>query len=132
MVTIAKTFAKDVAACCAIRDIARCPKNDAEKALQKVLRKFDLTLDIPVTTLQLTRDLAVPCLLPTDFIRSLHEKGFLNKLLAGSLNTSPLVFKGAEFTYLVALFVVLFGVAFKSYRAVVALWRISTGFLLRI
>ena len=95
MAIIAKAFA-DEASCSAVLSMAKAPLKDAEEALHKVLVKFDLTLNVKITTLQLTSDLSLPCLLPSDYILTLHEKGFLNKLLGGSIATSTLGRKTAS------------------------------------
>ena len=63
--------------------MARCCKNDAEKALQKIVRQFDLTLDVPITQMTCASGVDAPVLLPQDFIKTLSDKGFLHKLFGG-------------------------------------------------
>ena len=82
VVSIAQTFAGDDSSK-ALQTMARCCKNDAEKALQKVLREFDLTLDVPITQMACAVGVNIPVLLPQDFIKTLSGKGFLHKLLGG-------------------------------------------------
>ena len=87
VVALAKTFAGGHDECRALRSIASCPEGDAEKSLQKVLKKFDLTLNVAVREISLTSDCMVPVLMPEDYIQVLCEKGFMHKLLGGSLAT---------------------------------------------
>ncbi|CAE7212783.1 unnamed protein product [Symbiodinium sp. CCMP2592] len=87
VVSIAKTFVVEDSSK-ALQSMARCCKNDAEKALQKVLRQFDLTLDVPITQMTCASGVDVPVLLPQDFIRTLSDKGFLHKLLGGPVRNS--------------------------------------------
>ncbi|CAE7838701.1 unnamed protein product, partial [Symbiodinium necroappetens] len=63
VVSIAQTFAGDDSSK-ALQTMARCCKNDAEKALQKVLREFDLTLDVPITQMACAAGVNIPVLLP--------------------------------------------------------------------
>ena len=86
VVTIAEAFSGE-SDCPALADMAKCPKNDAEKALQSVLQKFDLTLNVPTTRKTFAENVTLPVLLPEDFIRTLSEKGFLHHLLGGSLES---------------------------------------------
>ena len=74
--TIAEAFTAGESDCPALADMAKCPKNDAEKALQSVLRKFDLTLNVPTTMKTFADRATLPVLMPQDFIRTLSEKGF--------------------------------------------------------
>ena len=67
--------------------MARAPDKNAARCFEKVLRKWDLTLDVPVTYLDLTSDCRVPSLMPSDYIAKLFEKGFLHKLLGGSVES---------------------------------------------
>ena len=89
VVHIAKTFVDDNT-CQAVRDMARAPLNDAEKALHRILKQFDLTLNVPITRVELGECLELPCLMPTDYILSLHEKGFLHRLLGGTVASSAM------------------------------------------
>ena len=100
---VAKAFANE-ASCSAISSMAKASLKDAEEALHKVLVKFDLTLNVKVTTLQLSSEVSIPCLLPSDYILTLHEKGFLNKLLGGSIATSALGCKSGFYTELFLAF----------------------------
>ncbi|CAE6960432.1 unnamed protein product [Symbiodinium sp. CCMP2592] len=63
VVTIAKTFVGEDSSK-ALQSMARCCKNDSEKALQKILRQFDLTLDVPITQMTCASGVDVPVLLP--------------------------------------------------------------------
>ena len=89
VVTIAKAFADDVNACKALRELSKVRENDAAKALHKVLKKFDLTLDIPLSYLELGTDCKIPCLMPADYIMALQRKGYLYRLVGGPLSSSP-------------------------------------------
>ena len=88
--SIAKAFAGDIGACKALKDLARAPLSDAEKYLQKVLTKWELTFDVPITYLDISDNCRIPILKPSDYIQKLCEKGFLNKLLGGSFETCTL------------------------------------------
>ncbi|CAE7029550.1 unnamed protein product [Symbiodinium sp. CCMP2592] len=79
--TIAEAFATQDNDCKALRDLGGAPKSDAEKSLQKTLRKWDLTLNVPWTYQQLSEDCSVPMLMPSDYLTTLVEKGYLHKLL---------------------------------------------------
>ena len=68
--------------------MAACPKNDAEKALHRILQKFGLTLNVPITYVELSSDCRMPCLMPSDYIQAFYEEGFLHKLLGGAVATS--------------------------------------------
>ena len=85
---IAKAFADDIGACKALKDLARAPYADAEKYLQKVLTKWELTFDVPITYVDISSTCRIPILKPSDYITKLCEKGFLNKLLGGPLDSS--------------------------------------------
>lgn len=100
--TIAKAFAGD-GECRALDEMARCPRNDAEKALQSVVKKFDLTLNVPTTQKTFATNVTIPVLLPEDFIRTLSDKGYLNRLVGGSLESRAFVCNG-----LLSSFVILF------------------------
>ena len=71
--------------------MAACPDGDAEKALQRILKKYDLTLNVPRTNLTCAPNCTVPVLLPEDYIRLLSEKGYLHKLLGGPLESRAFV-----------------------------------------
>ena len=88
MATIAKAFATEANPCRALADMAKAPLNDAEKSLQAMLRKWDLTLNVPWTYVGLCDECSVPMLRPTDYIATLAEKGYLHKLLGGPLASS--------------------------------------------
>ena len=90
MATVAEAFATQDNDCKALQDMGRAPKSDAEKSLQKTLRKWDLTLNVPWTYQQLSDDCSVPMLMPSDYITTLLEKGYLHKLLGGSVASSPM------------------------------------------
>lgn len=90
VVTIAATFTAADDDSRALQAMAKCPKTDAERAIQKVLRKFDLTLNVPTTDIEVKPGCTVPVLLPEHYITVLSEKGYLNKLLGGSVETSAL------------------------------------------
>ena len=90
MATIAKAFANDLGACKALKDLARAPSSDAEKFLQKVLTKWELTFDVPITYVDISPTCRLPILKPSDYVAKLSEKGYLNKLLGGSLESSSL------------------------------------------
>ena len=68
-----------------MQSIANCPEGDAEKSLQTVLKKFDLTLNVAVRDVSLSPECMVPVLMPEDYIQVLCEKGFMHRLLGGSL-----------------------------------------------
>ena len=87
---IAKAFADDIGACRALKDLARAPVCDAEKYLQKVLQKWELIFDVPITYVDVSDTCRIPFLKPSDYIMKLCEKGFLNKLLGGPLESSTL------------------------------------------
>ncbi|CAE7633020.1 unnamed protein product, partial [Symbiodinium sp. KB8] len=87
VVTLAETFTGEDDDCKALQAMAKCPKSDAERALQIILRKFDMTLNVP-TTQKTFAGVQVPVLLPEDFIRTLSDKGYLHHLLGGSLQSS--------------------------------------------
>ncbi|OLP80192.1 hypothetical protein AK812_SmicGene39428 [Symbiodinium microadriaticum] len=87
VVSVAKTFAREDD-CKALQEMAACPDGDAEKALQRILKKYDLTLNVPRTNLTCAPNCTVPVLLPEDYIRLLSEKGYLHKLLGGPLESS--------------------------------------------
>ncbi|CAE7284133.1 unnamed protein product [Symbiodinium sp. CCMP2456] len=87
VVSIAKTFAREDD-CKALREMASCPDGDAEKALQRVLKQYDLTLNVPLTQIDCGAPYTVPVLLPEDYIGSLSEKGHLHRLLGGPLYDS--------------------------------------------
>ncbi|CAE6968930.1 unnamed protein product [Symbiodinium sp. CCMP2592] len=80
--TVAKAFATEANPCLA--DMAKAPLNDAEKTLQIMLRKWDLTLNVPWTYIDLCDTCSVPMLRPTDYLATLVEKGYLHKLLGSS------------------------------------------------
>ena len=61
-----------------MKDLSRAPLNDAEKVLQTVLKRFDLTLNVPLTYIQVSDTCKLPCLMPSDHLASLHDKGFLH------------------------------------------------------
>ena len=84
--TIAQAFAASTSSR-AVKDLAAAPLNNAERNLQKVLRCFDLTLNVPVTNVNLSSECEVPCLMPTDYITTLVDNGFLYRLLGGSFAT---------------------------------------------
>ena len=86
---IAKAFAGDISTCKALKDLARAPLNDAEKSLQAVVKRWRLNIDVPLTYVDVGNDCRIPMLLPADYIRTLRDAGYLNKLLDGSLSTSP-------------------------------------------
>ena len=73
----------------ALREMAKCPQNDAEKAMQKVLVKFDLTLDVPLTYVDVGGT-EIPCLMPTDYIETLNAKGYLHRMVGCQLDSCPL------------------------------------------
>lgn len=84
---IAAAFAK-TSSDGALSAIARCPQNDAERAMQKALCKFDLTLDAPVTYVNVGEQCLVPCLKPTDYVRTLNERGYLHRLIGCPIDSS--------------------------------------------
>ena len=84
--TIAKAFADDISSCKALKDLSRAPLNDA---LQVVVKRWGLTLNVPLTYTDLSNDCRVPVLLPADYIRTLRDEGYLNKLVGGSVSSSP-------------------------------------------
>ena len=88
--SIAATFTAEDDNSRALQAMANCPKTDAERAIQSVLRKFDLTLNVPVTEIDINPGCTVPVLLPEHYITVLSEKGYLNKLLGGSVETRAL------------------------------------------
>ncbi|CAK9085598.1 Uncharacterized protein SCF082_LOCUS40543 [Durusdinium trenchii] len=86
---IAAAFAK-TSSDGALSAIARCPQNDAERAMQKALCKFDLTLDAPVTYVNVGEQCLVPCLKPTDYVRTLNERaGALSEFWARLSKAEP-------------------------------------------
>ncbi|CAE7369766.1 unnamed protein product [Symbiodinium sp. CCMP2456] len=87
--TIAKAFATEANP--ALADMAKAPLNDAEKSLQAMLRKWDLTLNVPWTYTDLGDTCSVPMLRPTDYVATLFEKGYLHKLLGGSVASSAVL-----------------------------------------
>ena len=95
VVTLAETFTGEDDDCKALQAMAKCPKSDAERALQIILRKFDMTLNVP-TTQKTFAGVQVPVLLPEDFIRTLSEKGYLHHLLGGSLQSRAFVALGSN------------------------------------
>eukprot|EP00439_Symbiodinium_sp_Y106_P035573 s6221_g4.t1 len=82
--TIAKAFAGDISTCKALKDLARAPLNDAEKSLQAVVKRWSLNIDVPLTYVDVGNDCRIPMLLPADYIRTLRDAGYLNKLLGSS------------------------------------------------
>ena len=90
MATVAEAFATQDNDCKALQDLGRAPKSDAEKSLQKTLRKWDLTLPVPWKYVNLSADCSVPMLMPSDYIATLAEKGYLHKLLGGSVASSAM------------------------------------------
>ena len=83
---MAKTFRREDD-CEALQGMASCRSKDAEGCLQKVLKKFDLTLTVPFTYITCATDFQVPVLMPDDFIKVLHQRGFMYKLVGGSFAT---------------------------------------------
>ena len=73
--------------------MAVCPDRDAEKALQRILKKYDLTLNVPRSYVTCAPNCTVPVLLHKDYIRVLSEKGYLHKLLGGPLENRAFVSK---------------------------------------
>ena len=90
VVSVAKTFAREDD-CKALQEMAACPTGDAEKALQRILRKYDLTLDVPRTNITCAPNCTVPVLMPEDYIRILSDKGYLHKLLGGPVDSRAFV-----------------------------------------
>ncbi|CAE7891710.1 unnamed protein product [Symbiodinium microadriaticum] len=82
--TIAKAFADDISSCKALKDLSRAPLNDAEKSLQAVVKRWGLTLNVALTYTDLSDEWRVPMLLPADYIRTLRDEGYLNKLVGSS------------------------------------------------
>ena len=96
--TLAKTFAGGSDESRALQSIAKCPASDAEKSLQKVLKKFDLTLNVDVQYISLSPECSVPVLMPEKHIQVLCEKGHMHKLLGGSLATCAFACNRASVT----------------------------------
>ena len=90
VVSVAKTFAREDDSK-ALQEMAVCPDKDAERALQRILKKYDLTLNVPRTNVIYAPNCTVPVLLPEDYIRVLSEKGYLHKLLGGPLHNRAFV-----------------------------------------
>ncbi|CAE7946366.1 HERC2 [Symbiodinium sp. KB8] len=82
VVTIAEAFTAGESDCPALADMAKCPKNDAEKALQSVLRKFDLTLNVPTTMKTFADRATLPVLMPQDFISGPRLQEFWSRYRA--------------------------------------------------
>lgn len=74
----------------ALHSMAGCPERDAEKAMQKALTKFDLTLSVPVTYIDVGGEHPVPCLKPTDYIQTMSDRGYLHRVLGCSVDSCDL------------------------------------------
>ncbi len=74
----------------ALHSMAGCPERDAEKAMQKALTKFDLTLSVPVTYIDVGGEHPVPCLKPTDYIQTMSDRGYLHRVLGCLVDSSDL------------------------------------------
>ena len=74
----------------ALHSMAGCPERDAEKAMQKALTKFDLTLSVPVMYIDVGGEHPVPCLKPTDYIQTMSDRGYLHRVLGCSVDSCDL------------------------------------------
>lgn len=90
VVQIAKAFARHCPdGDSAVSTIARARLNDAEKAMQKAMVKFELTLNVPLSHIDLG-GVTIPWLKPSDYLQTLNSRGFLHRVVGCSLESSSL------------------------------------------